>query len=213
MNKITLSVVFTLLTVIVTVVGCTESHDQYDPKTETGRDGSQRVEVQNQKLVVEKTDPMAGLDINDLEREPTPSETSAVVAKNSKAPIVYGEGLANITLKTKFKQAKHILSRTADGPHYDGDGGETWYDEGIFVYWRKEAPRTPTMIMATTLYEGEIPFLPPINSVRTSRKLAQYFPASDPKGEKLMIDLYNFYEKKPANFNCKESGNCKTKEY
>ena len=61
-----------------------------------------------------------------------------------------------------LKDAETKLSRPRFGPDAEG---YAYYDEGIYILWRQDAPRTPVFIMVFPEYLGEIPMPTPLKPI------------------------------------------------
>ncbi len=132
----------------------------------------------------------------------------AIAQANSKKPIIFGVGLAGITFKTEFNEARKILSKPKDsqsGPNLDF----YYYGEGVQIAWRKMSPKTPEQFLALGDYQGPVVIGGKFGEKKMGDSFQKYLKNdSQESWEALMIEVYNTLEKKKDDFNCKSENLC-----
>lgn len=131
------------------------------------------------------------------------------VRANSLKPAVYGVGAAGIDFRTTFAQATAKLELDF-GPSPDG---EAWYKEGLKIDWNQNPIRQPLQISLLRDYLGEIPAPEAYAPLNISKEMGAFFTEDDPLGQEMLIRFFNYYEGKPADFNCIESRQCYALSY
>ena len=192
------------------ITACNQAPDQYsaEPPPKINRDLSQ---IPTRDKLGGPTNPEGGVTGggNELSQE----EKVRRVRENSQKAITYGDGAkgsgGGISFETEYGQSKKILSKPFYGPDKDGLAA---YEEKIWVYWRKDKPRTPFAIFHNPGYLGamDIGLKDPAGKARpvhVSDELAQFF-NGDPSGKKLIVQVYNHLEKKDPSYNCLETKKC-----
>ncbi|MCB0367627.1 MAG: hypothetical protein H6624_00500 [Bdellovibrionaceae bacterium] len=191
------------------MTGCNKTPKQYqaDPPPQFKRDLNQ---VPTKEKLGEPTNPGGGISGNGTDI--SPEEKVRRIRENSQKPIVYGVdgGGGGITFKTEYGQSKDILSKPFYGPDDDGLAA---YEENIWVYWRKDKPRTPFGIFFNPGYLGSIDLgLKDASNqprlINIADELADLF-VGDPSGKELIKKVYRHLEKvEDPSFDCLKAGVC-----
>ncbi len=184
------SLTFVLLTTLS--VACSDARKQYqtptDPKVNGERqqkDPSQLVDVSGQKEAC---------------------DAQCQVQKRSQLPLIYATGAAGLTFEMDLNQAQNFLSKPEYGPDADG---WTVYSESIQVLWGSSEPRLPIVMIALNSYLGPLELPAPYGRVFMKDELKAHFPpVKDPNGEQFIINLFNYFESKEADFNCLQENLC-----
>jgi hypothetical protein len=134
------------------------------------------------------------------------AEYDALVKANGSMPIIYSSGAGGIDFKTTLTDSETMLSKPRSPPN---DAGEAVYDEGLYIRWRIDEPRTPVFIMAFGGYLGKIQMPTPLAPIGLNHDFSkQYAPNSKTSAEQMAKDYYRIFEKKDASFDCKTAGFC-----
>ena len=131
----------------------------------------------------------------------------AKIKATSSLPILYKKGAAGITFETTLEEAETKLSRPRIGPTADG---YAYYDEGVYVLWRQDAPRTPVFIMVFPEYLGELPMAPPLKPITMGFDFSKIgYKAQTLSGaQQLAIDYYRILEKESETYDCLVQKTC-----
>lgn len=174
------------------LAGCADSPRQYD--------WSAPVKVEWGEKVVPTSDPIR------LPEIPSEKSDDEKARENSKKPILYAVGAAGITFRTPLEEARSLLSKPFYGP--DASQGLAAYNEGVYVWWKAEAPRFPDLILITNGYQGTLD-AGALGQIGLGRDLSSFFTESDPVAKALLTRLYNHFEKieDPA-FDCVKERIC-----
>jgi hypothetical protein len=192
-------------------IGCTQKREQYRDGDVTKPTGQQTSSEIPEGVSGKPTNPDGGKDIDDngeageTDEELSQDEIDRRVRENSQKPVSYGVSAGGVSFSTTFQDSKKILSRPVYGPDADGLAA---YDEGIWVYWRKDEPRTPSAIFVNLGYQGEIFLGDTIGTVRIGDELNQFFSSDDQLGEEFIVELYNHFESKTDGYNCLVEQTC-----
>lgn len=116
-----------------------------------------------------------------------------------------------MSFKTTLTAAKELLSKPFYGPQ--ASDGLTAYNEGVYIWWRLNSPRTPEAFLVTGTYQGSLDFGGDIGKVKMGHDFSEFFPESDPLGTGLLVRLYNLLEsvEEPA-FSCVKEKICEVIE-
>lgn len=130
------------------------------------------------------------------------------IRENRVKPIVYEDGsIAGVNLKTTFEQASDILSTpevfgTDSGPLYV-------YGEGVYIFWRDNAPRYPELIIVTGDYEGNLDTKnDEFGNLFIGKNIADMYGPEEELGESYMKGLYNVLHGENAEFDCRAARRC-----
>jgi hypothetical protein len=137
----------------------------------------------------------------------------AKIKANSSRPIVYKEGAGGVTFDTTLadvegsEDSDGILTKPRSGPDVEG---YAFYDEGLYILWRQDEPRTPVFILVLQNYLGEMAMPSPLKPIGMGfdfEKLG-YKVKTKEGAEKIAIDYYRALENKDENYNCISQKSC-----
>lgn len=132
----------------------------------------------------------------------------AKVKAHSSLPIVYKQGAAGITFDTTLADAENLLVKPRSGPDADG---YALYDEGLYILWRKDTPRTPVFILVLQNYLGDMALPVPYKPVGMGYDFSKdgYKVNKKEGAEALARDYYRGLENKDGSFDCIREQVCK----
>lgn len=140
------------------------------------------------------------------------------VERNTKQPLIFGKGIAGITLDMTIGQAQKILSE----PKSEEPDGTIDYREGLSIQWKRDEPRTPTQIGVDSAYTGEFVQLTKYfkgkgkklgpEGVRIGTDFAEEFELDGGEGYELLRQVVRAAMEKDENFDCRAEGLCDIEE-
>lgn len=202
------------LAVVVFMVGCDKSPDQYDKGTAPSNKAIDDQKIQDYTTLTKPIN-ISGQakPANELigatlvgEELIGGSEFDAKVKANSSLPVLYDIGAGGVDYATTLEMAETSLSTPRSPPDVNGDA---LYDEGLYIRWRLDAPRTPVFIMVLTSYLGKLQLPSPMAPIGINHDFSNQYPAnSKSAAEQMAQDYYRIFEKAPATYNCLTTGKC-----
>jgi hypothetical protein len=131
----------------------------------------------------------------------------AKIKATSSLPILYKKGAGGITFDTTLEEAEAKLSRPRFGPDADG---YAYYDEGLYILWRQDSPRTPLFIMAFPEYLGEIPMPAPLLPITMGFDFSRlgYKAKSLEGAQQIAIDYFRILENESSTYDCLVERTC-----
>lgn len=165
---------------------------------------AQRISSSDQVAIRTPTNPEGGL-ITGKAPNISTEEDLKRIAINSALPIIFGESVAGITLKTTRQDAKAILSN----PQFTTDSGIDVYGEGLQVTWGPGINPVPASIRIVEGYKGalNLPLPAPYQAVSLQQDLTPLF-ANDPNYETFTRAAGAAFAGQDANYNCLTAGTC-----
>ncbi len=133
----------------------------------------------------------------------------AKIKATSSLPILYTQGAGGLTFDTTLEdvEEKKLLSRPRFGPNAEG---YAYYDEGLYILWRQDTPRTPSFILIFPEYLGEIAMPSPLKPITMGFDFSRlgYKAQTLAGAQQIAIDYYRIVEKESPTYDCLASKTC-----
>ena len=206
-----------LVLALVSVAACSKSPKAYNSKTPTPPpvvlEKAVPTDQQYEKALVIEVDGQK-VSAKDILQQPISTEDveggfayDAKIKATSSLPILYKKGAGGITFDTTLEDAETLLSRPRFGPDADG---YAYYDEGLYISWRQDAPRTPLFIMVFPEYLGEIPMPTPLKPITMGFDFSRlgYKAKTLDGAQQIAIDYYRILENESSTYDCLAEKTC-----
>lgn len=218
------------ITAVAGIIGCSKSPEQSEaPRVETEKttldntiaNGDNSISTTEDNWQIAFDDSFTNVaELTDFEievvKKPEIGEdligganSDDLIQENARKPIVYASGAGGITFDTTLEESTAILARPRSGPNADG---EALYDEGIYVFWRTDKPRTPNFILILTSYLGKVQ-IPSFSKGFTkefgiNEDFSSYGVNTKEGADQLARDVYLTFHDVDADFDCLPKGHC-----
>lgn len=128
-------------------------------------------------------------------------------AINSRQPIIYGNSVAGITLRTTLQEAELILTPPPFGV---SSNFTALYEEGIYIQWRKDEPQIPDYILVLDGYLGEMQVPLPGKPIKMKHDFSKQYGKGTKQGaESLARDYFRYFEQKESDYDCIAEATCR----
>ncbi len=201
----------------VSLAGCSKAPEAYNVKTKPAPpvDLNKAIPTEEQftsKTTLDKNGKVVSIQeilerpISDIEVEGS-FTWDAKVKANSSRPIIYGEGVGGLTFDTTLEEAASILVKPRQGPDEEG---YAFYDEGLYILWRRDEPRTPAWILILQNYLGVMNMPVPLKPIGMGYDFAKdgYKVNKKEGAEQIAKVYYRILENQPADFDCVQQQKC-----
>lgn len=206
-----------LATALTFLFSCSDSREQFDRTNNVQPQTGDGATVVNQDTLSTLNFVGSGNKISaggsNTTGQLSTEEEDRRIRENRVKPIMYDEGsISGINLKTTFEKASDILSTPEV---YSTDSGPLYvYGEGIYIFWRDNAPRYPELIIVTGDYEGNLDTQnADYGKLFIGKSIAELYGPDELLGEGYMKGLFNILHNKEEGFDCMAARRCEIRYF